>query len=184
MGVSTATIVLGTVFIARSAGADSGETERVRMTDDCHAASFNAAIGAGTCGGGGETRFEDFIGQLVENGFEANESADDWEFEEDDVHIDHGDRLRVVDEGGEFHTSTEVEEFGPGCVPELDDALGIGLPDARPIEECKDGSLFATTGVPAGGTLHVHGLEPGVHVFACLIHPWMQSVVEVRHDDH
>lgn len=148
------------------------------MLDDCDAASFNAAVGPGTCVGDGETTFQEFVAQLGRNGLVANESADDWEFKPEDFHIDRGDRLRVVNLGGEFHTFTEVEEFGPGCVPPVNALLGL---DAAPIKECNDPSLFGTTGVPAGLTLPVSGLAPGTHKFECLIHPWMQSVVEVRH---
>ena len=56
-----------------------------------------------------------------------------------------------------------------------------------PVPECADPDVFPTTGVAPGGTLDVHGLAPGTHNFECLIHPWMQSVVEVRatkHDHH
>jgi plastocyanin len=183
VGLSATAMVLGTAFIAPpNAGADDGsggDTKRVRMFDDCDPATFNAAIGPGTCVGDGETTFEDFIAQLIENGFEANESADDWEFKPEDFHIDHGDRIRVVNKGGEFHTFTEVAEFGGGCVEELNAIFGLD-----PVPECDDPDVFPTTGVPAGGTLVLRGLAPGEHYYECLIHPWMQSVVEVRHADH
>ena len=185
MALSTATVVLGAVFIApSSAEADNGgagDTQRVRMTDDCDTASFNAAVGPGTCTGDGDTTFQDFAEQLGENGLKPNESADDWEFKPGDFHIDHGDRLLVVNQGGEFHTFTKVAEFGPGCVPPVNKLLGLR---GASIEECKDPRLFGTTGVPAGGTLTVSGLKPGTHKFECLIHPWMQAVLEVRHDGH
>ena len=180
-GLSTATVVLGAVLVApASAGADSGgggDTQLVRIIDDCDAASFNAAVGPGTCVGDGETTFQEFAAQLGENGLAANESADHWEFKPGDFHIDHGDRLLVVNQGGEFHTFTEVEEFGPGCVPPVNALLGL---DAVAIDECKVPDVFETTGVLAGDTLPVSGLAPGTHKFECLIHPWMQSVVEVR----
>ena len=175
-------LALGAVLVtAPTAAAGGGDTKRVRLLDDCEPASFNAAIGPGTCVGDGDTTFADFIEQLAENGLEANESADKWENKPGRFHIDEGDRLRVVNIGGEFHTFTEVAEFGGGCVPELNQALG--LPAGDMVDECEDPSLFATTGVPAGGRIHVHGLDAGVHKFECLIHPWMQSVVTVRADD-
>jgi plastocyanin len=181
LGLSTATVVLGTVLVAPSAGADSGgrgDTQRVRLSDDCEAASFNAAVGPDTCVGDGETTFQDFVAQLLENGLEANESADDWEFKPEDFHIDHGDRLRVVNQGGEFHTFTEVAQFGPGCVGQINVLLGL---DGAPVDECR--AFPAVGGVLAGQKLTVDGLAPGTHRFECLVHPWMQSVVEVRHDD-
>lgn len=175
-------LALATVLVtAPMAAAGGGDTQRVRLKDDCEPTSFNAAVGPGTCVGDGDTTFGDFIAQLAENGLEANRSADKWEFAPGRFHIDEGDRLRVVNIGGEFHTFTEVERFGGGCVPELNAALGLAAGDV--VEECRDPSLFATTGVPAGGAIHVHGLRAGTHKFECLIHPWMQSVVTVRADD-
>jgi len=186
LGLSVTTTVLVTGFIApATAGSGSGgggETKRVRLIDDCDPATFNATFGPGTCVGDGETTVEDFIAQLIDNGFEANESADDWEFKPADFRIDGGDRIRAVNRGGEFHTFSEVAKFGGGCVDQLNAILGL-----TPVPECDDPDVFPTTGVAPGGTLDVHGLAPGTHNFECLIHPWMQSVVEVRatkHDDH
>ena len=143
--------------------------------------TFNAALGPGASAGDGDTTFADFLQQLSDNGLQPNASADAWEFKPGTFHIDEGDRLRVVNIGGEFHTFTEVEAFGGGCVPEVNQVLGLPATDV--IDECEDPSLFVTTGVPAGGTIHVHGLAAGTHKFECLIHPWMQSVVTVRADD-
>jgi len=180
--LSSAGLALGAVLVtAATATAGGGDTQRVRLIDDCEPTSFNAAIGPGTCVGDGDTSFGDFLEQLSDNGLVANESADHWEFKPGEFHIDAGDRLRVVNRGGEFHTFTEVQEFGGGCVPVLNQALG--LPDTDVVDECQDPSLFGTTGVAAGDTIYVHGLEAGMHKFECLIHPWMRSVVAVRADD-
>jgi plastocyanin len=43
--------------------------------------------------------------------------------------------------------------------------------------------VFATTGVPAGGTSTVPTLSQGTHLFECMIHPWMRTTVVVRADD-
>lgn len=183
MGVSVMTTVLLTAFIApATAGAGNdggGEDKQVRLIDDCDPATFNAALGPGACVGDGETTFGDFIAQLIDNGFKANESADDWEFKPADFHIDAGDSIRAVNRGGEFHTFTEVAQFGGGCVDQLNAILGL-----TPVPECQDPDIFPTTGVAPDGTLNVHGLTPGTHNFECLIHPWMQSVVEVRAEKH
>jgi hypothetical protein len=64
----------------------------------------------------------------------------------------------------------EVANFGAGIVPPLNDALPPGTPPAQPI-----GPLNF---LPAGASLQVSGLAPGEHRFECLIHPWMQTVVE------
>lgn len=176
--LSVTTIALASVALvgpttAGAHGGGGGDTTRVRMLDDCDPATFNAVLGPGVCVGDGETTFADFIEQLGENGFEANESVDDWEFKSDDFHIDHGDRIRAVNLGGEFHTFTKVEDFGGGCVEELN----FGM---EPVPECEEPEVFQTTGALPGDAVHVYGLAPGTHKFECLIHPWMQSVVEVR----
>lgn len=170
--LSAATLALGATVATAPAAASGGDTKRVRVTDDCDPASFNAVIGPGTCVGDGETTLGALIAELAATG-----AAEEWEFKPDDFHIDRGDRIKAVNVGGEFHTFTEVENFGGGCVEELNEILGL-----TPVPECEDPASFAT-GIPAGATLPVSGLEAGDHKFMCLIHPWMQSKVEVRADD-
>jgi plastocyanin len=177
------TVALGAfLVVAPSAGADSGsggDTQRIRMYDDCEPTSFNQA--GIPCEGDGDTTLDELVEQLVRNGFRPNdEAADDWEFKPGDVHIDHGDRLKAVNRGGEFHSFTEVPEFGPGCVPELNAVL-FGDPDAAPVVSC---AALGTTGVDPGEALTVRRLSVGKHRFECLIHPWMQTTVIVRADDH
>jgi hypothetical protein len=68
-----------------------------------------------------------------------------------------------------------VAAFGGGCVPELNDLLGL---DA--VLECADADIFATTGVPPGASLTTEPLAAGVHRFMCLIHPWQRTTARVR----
>jgi plastocyanin len=187
---SAVAVVLATALVAPSgAGADDGkgggDSKRVRILDDCDPATFNAVIGPGTCTGDGETTFADFFAQLKRDG-----AAEDWEFKPGDFHVNVGDDINAVNKGGEFHTFTRVAEFGGGCVPELNEPLGL-----TPVAECNDlvdinGQMvpkaFVETGVGVGGNLHVHVLDPGTHKYECLIHPWMRAVVEVRSngEDH
>ena len=181
-GVTTA--ALGTfLVVAPSAAADSGhggDSQRIRILDDCEAVSFTKA--GIPCEGDGETTAEDFGAQLIDSGkLVANETVDGWEFKPGTVHIDHGDRLHAVNLGGEFHTFTEVAKYGGGCVEDLN----LGAP---PVDECPDDpndpTIFITTGVPAGASLDVVGLDVGKHRFECLIHPWMRTTVTVRGGDH
>lgn len=173
------------IMVAPGAGADPGTapagaagSKRVRILDDCDPATFNAAFGAGTCQGGGRTTVNDFFGQFATTG-----AVKGWAFKPDDVHVHAGRDLHVVNQGGEFHTFSEVADFGGGCIPVLN------APGQAMVPECAaraaDGTplVFATTGVGSGGTRHVPGLSPGTHKFECLIHPWMRSVVEVRADE-
>jgi hypothetical protein len=178
VGSAASLVVLGWMGPAQAGDDDRHgrhhDVHVIEAVDDCEPESFNAAIGEGTCVKDGDTTFDDFIAQLVDEG-----EADDWEFDPDETEIDRGDSLLVKGVGGEFHTFTEVAEFGGGCVDELNDILGL-----EPVPECADPTLFETTGVLPDGKLRVRGLDPGEHLFMCLIHPWMQSVVEVEGRDH
>ena len=115
---------------------------------------LKADLGPGTCVKQGDTTFTDFLAQLGKNGNIANEAADDWEFKPGDFHVDAGATINAVNVGGEFHTFTRVADFGGGCVPVLNDILGLS-----PVPE------FATSGVASGGMLEVDttGLAPGTY---------------------
>jgi hypothetical protein len=189
-GVMTFVVLVFFGIAAATAGSNHGN--RVDITDDCNA-TFNAdppvgpGLGPGTCVRNGDTSFQNFIGQLVANGVQANRSANGWAFNPGQLRIDAGQGFEARNKGGEFHTFTEVKNFGGGCVPPLNAALG-GL---TPVPECQPEVApgvplaFVTTGVPAGGTLNIPGLAPGVvHHFECLIHPWMRTDVVVRANEH
>jgi hypothetical protein len=155
------------------AGASGDDSELIRVQDDCDPETFNAVLGEGACAGDGDTTFDEFIEEM-----EDEQEAGKWRNNPDDTHIDHGESLHVVNEGGEFHSFTMVPEFGPGCVPELNALSGFGF-DAVPVVDC---SLLGTTGLPVGGELTIDNLSPGEYLFECLIHPWMLTSVEVRED--
>jgi hypothetical protein len=174
------------IFMMPGTGASAQDAQRVRMFDDCDVASFNAAIGPGTCVGDGRTTFGDFVAQLQENGDIPNRAAKGWAFKPGNFHIDADEHINAVNKGGETHTFTEVAQFGGGCVQVLNDLLGGGL---VPVPECaevdaNDVPLIVATAAAPGGTVPVSNLSPGLHKFQCLIHPWMQAQVEVRADDH
>jgi plastocyanin len=156
------------LVLSGSAFGDS-DHQRVRIRDDCDPATFNVAIGPGTCVGNGRTTFQDFIAE-----FQEERSVDKWRFQPRRFEIDAGGTITAVNRGGEVHTFTEVPKFGNGCVP----LLNTG--PAPPVVDC---SLLAATAVPPGGTRTVSGLAPGRHLFECLIHPWMRSVAKVEADD-
>ena len=156
---------------------------RVRVEDRCEQASFDAAIGPGTCVGNGTTTFDEFLEKLNPVDFGDHH----WRFKvSGGSTIKLGQSISVVNTGGEFHTFTEVADPAGGCVPFINDALG-GL---VPAPECSDlipGSdpptpvAFATTGVtPLGGTLTVTPTTKGTHHYICLIHPWMLTDVTVK----
>jgi plastocyanin len=160
------------LLLVPAAGASAASaTRQVQVLDDCDPATFNAAIGPGTCVKDGGTTFQAFIGQLVAQG-----RAPAWRFAPAQLHLDAGGRLQAHNRGGEEHTLTEVANFGGGCIQGLNDLLGL-----TPVAECAGfpGGAFTATLVPPGGTVTTVALPPGVHRYECLIHPWMQTTVTV-----
>jgi hypothetical protein len=157
------------------AARDGGEARRVRLEDRCDPATFNAAVGPGTCAAhdGERVTFAQFLKFLNPVDF----GHPKWRNKPSNTHIDKGDSLKATVRGGEFHTFTEVPAFGAGCVPFINAALGLTGP-APTDAQC--GAIFAASGIPPGGSLNVSGLAPGRHLFMCFIHPWMTTTVDVR----
>jgi hypothetical protein len=94
-------------------------TRQVQVLDDCDPATFNAAIGPGTCVKDGTTTFSEFIAQLLAQG-----RAPAWRFAPAQLRLDAGGTLQANNRGGEDHTFTEVATFGGGCIQALNDLLG------------------------------------------------------------
>ncbi len=164
-----------------SGQASSGEVVAIR--DDCDAATFNQAIGPGTCVGKGETTFQEFIAQLQEE-----KIADAWKFDPGDVDLKAGEPLTVVNQGGETHTFTNVRAFGGGFVALLNGLSGNPVPRSECAVTLPDGSLVPNFGNPGlnpvgpGGSLTIRtgGFALGRHLFMCCIHPWMRTVLTVE----
>jgi hypothetical protein len=160
-----------TLAVAAPALADGGV---VKVRDACDPASFNAGLGDGFCvreDGGPRVKLDDALATLAQRG-----SVPKWSFSRERVTLDRGEDLVVrFDRGGETHTFTEVAQFGPGCVPQINQLMGA---DGPPAADC---ALIMPTAVgPMNKELDVDGLSAGVHRFQCLIHPWMKSTVTVR----
>jgi plastocyanin len=155
-----------------AAGASAASTRQVQALDDCDAATFNAALGPGTCVKNGSTTFPEFIAQL-----QAQGRAPAWRFAPGQLKLDAGGTVTAHNRGGELHTFTQVANFGGGCIAALNDLLGL-----TPVPECAGfpGGAFGATLVPPGGTVTTTPLTPGIHRYECLIHPWMQTTVTVR----
>lgn len=167
--------LVGTSVAASATDASQPATQRIRMQDDCDPKTFNAVLGAGTCVGDGGTTFEELFEQLTER-----RQAGAWNFSPNRVTVHAGTGLRAFNDGGETHSFTSVRRFGPGCVPEVNEALGF-----RPgvfARECATPAWLRTLRGP-GTAIRVRGLQAGTHRFACLIHPWMRTTVQVRADD-
>jgi len=182
VGALALAAALGTTATAQAdrgsggGGDGGGDGQTIRIEDDCDPATFNEAVGAGTCVGDGDTLFGDFIEEVT-----AEREAGKWRNHPDDTHVDMGETVRLSNTGGEFHTFTRVDAFGGGCAPPLNAILGLA-----PRSDVFCGVAFATTGVPAGGSATVapSDLHVGDNLFQCMIHPWMQTTLEVRADHH
>jgi len=164
--VSALVLVLALTSLAYGAA----QHRRVLALDACDGPSFNAVIGPGTCERGGGVKFDAFIEQLMAMG-----EAPAWRFDPEVMTLAAGGTIDAYNRGGEFHTFTEVAAFGGGCVPELNDLLGLD-----PAPECDIPGIFGTTGIAPGGELEGQPLSTGTHLFECLIHPWMRTTVNVQ----
>ena len=188
--VSGAIALLTLTAIALPTSADAkgggGHVRRVRMLDRCDPASFNAALqrpgDPPVCvpHSGELVTFDEFVAQLNPVDF----GHEDWSFHPDEIDLKMGDSISASVRGGEFHTFTKVDEFGPGCVPLINARLGLTGP---PAGDCATelAPVFAGGSGSAPGLppVVVSGLAPGSYKYMCLIHPWMRSVVTVGEDD-
>ena len=158
---------------------------QVVALDECDPDTFNAPTRKGGLGSGGTGfchevalsafGFSTTLGDLIDK---ASKGTPDpgWDFEPDQLTIDQGTTVSVVDQGGEPHTFTEVAQFGGGFV----EPLNHGEPT---VPECAGGFsnvAVARTRVTQGSRLDVAGLSKGKHLFQCCIHPWMRMEVDVK----
>ena len=143
---------------------------RVTMMDACDPITFNAAFGPGTCVRNGGVTVDRFVAQLVKH-----QKAGGWFFAPKQMSAKVGDALLAVNRGGEFHTFTEVAQFGGGFIDDLNQLAGTPIP----APECL--TLGGGDFVPPDGTFpeSVSG-PPGERFFMCCIHPWMRTTVVAR----
>jgi len=146
--------------------ATSAAAHAVTLSDACDPETFNAAIGAGTCSRQGGVRFEDFVAQLT-----RHHSAGAWHFAPSEVTMQVGQQLVANNRGGETHTFTEVEDFGGGVVPFINNL--VGLTTVAP--ECSQAVML-----PPGATSSETAHEAGVEKYQCCIHPWMRAEVRIK----
>lgn len=141
----------------------------VSAQDQCDPATFNAALGAGTCVKQGSTTFAQFNTEL-----NATHQVAAWTFVPNAFTIKVGQAIAATNDGGEQHTFTEVKAFGGGIVPALNTASG----NTQVAPECAalpgnamiaSGATFRTDPATAAGTEH----------YQCCIHPWMRATVTV-----
>lgn len=149
--------------------ARGGATERVvNMLDACDPATFNT-LGAGTCLRNGGMKLSQFIALLTKH-----QEVGAWHFAPPVLNVVEGTTLVAINHGGEEHTFTEVDEFGGGIVPLLNQLSG----NTEVAEECQQ--LEDEDFVPPGGTYPVTEEEAGTELYMCCIHPWMRTTVHVH----
>ena len=141
----------------------------VTMFDACDPETFDAALGAGTCTRSGGVRFDKFLEQLAQH-----HSIGGWHFAPSTVSMRVGELLVASNRGGETHTFTEVDEFGGGIVPALNEA--IGLTEVAP--ECTQ--LAGKDFLAPGASSSEEEEEAAVEKYQCCIHPWMRAEVRIR----
>ena len=151
-----------------TSGADDG-VRRIQILDACDPASFDAVLGAGSCARPGGLAFSSFIDQVTAKG-----EAGAWRFAPGNVEARVGQTLLAINRGGETHTFTEVEEFGGGIVPLLNQLTG----NTTIAPECQ--ALAPSDFIPAGGTFTDEVEETGTELYQCCIHPWMRTTVTAR----
>jgi plastocyanin len=151
-----------------AAGADDG-VRRIEMLDACDPASFDAVLGAGSCTRAGGLAFSSFIDQVTRKG-----EAGAWRFAPGNVEARVGQMLLAINRGGETHIFTEVEAFGGGIVPVLNQLSG----NTNVAPECQ--ALAPSDFIPPGGTYSDEVEETGTELYQCCIHPWMRATVTAR----
>jgi plastocyanin len=147
----------------------TGDARRIEIRDQCDPATVNAALGAGTCIRQGSVTFDRFIDRLT-----RTKTINDWKFAPNAIEIRLGQSFGAVNRGGEVHTFTEVEEFGGGVVPLLNQLSG----NEHVAPECQ--ALQPTDFLAPGGTFHDTPDEVGTEKYQCCIHPWMRATVTIH----
>jgi plastocyanin len=139
------------------------------MQDQCDPASFNAALGSGTCTKQGTITFTQFNNELS-----ATHQVAAWRLVPSAFSIKVGQSITATNDGGEKHTFTEVKAFGGGIVPALNSASG----NTQEAPECA--ALSASDMVAAGATFRTDAaMDVGTELYQCCIHPWMRATVTV-----
>ena len=153
---------------------------KVALVDNCDPATFNAAIGPGTCAPTPhkhDTTFAEFLGLLFSPLAKNIIGHPAWNFAPGYISIPAGQTVRVTNAGGEGHTFTEVTDFGGGFISFLN---GDGGPAGTVPLTAAGACLASPPVVGPGNTVQIKGLSAGVHKFQCCIHPWMRAVVDVE----
>lgn len=162
--------ILALVLFAACDDTTGLASNQVSIRDECDPASFNAALGAGTCVRQGNMTFAQFNTEL-----QARQDVAAWRFVPATLTIGVGQSIEAINDGGEEHTFTEVEEFGGGVEPVLNEASG------NPVEAPECAQLSGSQFIPAGARLvTAPATAVGTEKYQCCVHPWMRAIVTVN----
>ena len=181
--LSVRALVVVSLLVVAAAAIVGKSAVEFRIRDDCDPATFNAAIGDGTCvkAFDGDTTFDEFLEELGED-----KEVGAWRFNPDETRVDRGQGTILASRGGEFHTFTKVKEFGGGIVGVLNQIGEFGGTRTECGQENEltgpsRVNIFVPAGVsmngPTGGSAD---LPRGKTKWQCCIHPWMRSEITVR----
>jgi hypothetical protein len=158
----------------------------VRMQGPCEPASFNAAVGPGTCIGNGTITFAHFISELTNA-----QKVGAWHFDPSAGSLEPGTVLSLDNRGGETHTFTKVKEFGGGFVAPLNALSGNPVP-APECATATVGGLIPKPESPSNIFVEAETTEVGpiagsailpsgtTTKFQCCIHPWMRTELTTK----
>src|SRR5919106_4995315 len=161
----SAVVLAGTTTVVLGGVATASDTQEVLLEDDCDPITFNAAGQAlfeqSLCEEdfGGSVTFGDFLDALVLVGGHGA-----WRFNPNYATISQGESIKAINTGGESHSFTEVEDFGGGILPVINELLG-GL---EPVREAQDPEIFGPTIIAPGDSLTITDLKAGTHRFMCV----------------
>ena len=147
--------------------ATAGAVANVKMMDACDPVTFAGVPGG--CQRSGGVTFDLFVSQLSRLG-----NVPSWRFNPPDLYLREGDEYNATNVGGEVHTFTEVEEFGGGIVPVLNQLMHL----TSVAPECA--GLAQSGFIPPGHSTPADEAEVGDEHYQCCIHPWMRMTVHVR----
>jgi len=142
----------------------------IELLDQCDPATFNGAVGPGTCTSShpGIT-FDRFLAQLTND-----QAAPAWRNAPVNFTTKLGTTLVAINRGGEVHSFTRVAAFGGGVVPFLNQLSGTPVP----APECLEAPLSEY--LLPGGQDAEPADQRGTLYYQCCIHPWMRTTVSVH----
>ena len=159
----------------------------IHIRDYCDPATFNAAVGPGTCIRDTNLGAITFTGFVTELG--ADKSVGAWRFAPAQVRVFHGATLATPEFGrrnAHFHRGKEIwwgfldflnaASGNPIPAPECAQVVNGNLVPQPPSEQ----NIF----IPAGGNATLP-LERGVVArYQCCIHPWMRITISPKDQHH